>query len=133
LGYFAWESYALPPADQEVLLVSARETLSRFQETGRAVPVPAKGGSPAIQRRANAFVTLRRQAELRGCVGRCAAAEPLASLIPEMTLAAAIDDSRFERVGSEERDIEVEISGSLSDEAPAVSRRSSVSIEMAVT
>ena len=57
-----------------------------------------------------AFVTLHRQDRLRGCVGRCTGSDPLATVVPEMTLAAALEDTRFDPVSPEERDIDVEVS-----------------------
>lgn len=110
LGYFPWSSFLLGEEDQRVLLESARATLRHYQQTGKAVPVAPVGGSSALTRRAGAFVTLRQNGRLRGCVGRCAQPEPLASAIPQLTLAAALEDTRFEPVRPEETGIEVEIS-----------------------
>jgi len=98
LGYFPWSSFLLGEEDQRVLLESARATLRHYQQTGTAAPVPPAGGS------------LRQNGRLRGCVGRCAQPEPLASAIPQLTLAAALEDTRFEPVRPDETGIEVEIS-----------------------
>jgi AmmeMemoRadiSam system protein B/AmmeMemoRadiSam system protein A len=110
LGYFPWPSFLLGEEDQRVLLESARATLRHYQQTGKAVPVAPVGGSPALTRRAGAFVTLRRNGRLRGCVGRCVQPEPLLSAIPQLTLAAALEDTRFEPVRPDETGIDVEIS-----------------------
>lgn len=110
LGYFPWSSFLLDEADQRVLLESARRTLDHYQQTGRPEPVPPAGGSPALMRRLGAFVTIHQNGRLRGCVGRCTRPEPLATEIPQLTLAAALEDTRFPPVRPEETGLEVEIS-----------------------
>lgn len=110
LGYFPWDALQLTDEDARILLGSARQTLRRYQETGREEPIRADGNSPALDRRTGAFVTLRKMGELRGCVGRSSSDVSLSELIPEMTLAAALDDRRFEPVATDEPDIEIEVS-----------------------
>jgi len=110
LGYFPYSSMLLDEAAQTALLESARRTLDRYRETGRREPVPPANASPAIQRRAAAFVSLHKGGALRGCVGVTVPSEPLARVVPEMTLAAALDDPRFPPVGRSETNIDIEIS-----------------------
>ncbi len=110
LGYFPWDSFLLGPEDQRLLLDCVRDTLRHYQETGTARPIPPARITPALQRRAGAFVTLEQRGQLRGCVGRTSEDEPLTTVVPEMTLAAALQDTRFSPLRPEERDIEVEIS-----------------------
>lgn len=58
-----------------------------------------------------AFVTLKKQGELRGCIGRLIADRPLAEVVAEMAVAAAFQDPRFPPVKADERkDLEIEIS-----------------------
>ena len=64
----------------------------------------------ALDRRGAAFVTLRQDGQLRGCIGRCSNTESLRRVIPKMTLSAALDDRRFSPVGRSETGIEIEIS-----------------------
>ncbi|MEK7406623.1 MAG: AmmeMemoRadiSam system protein B [Acidobacteriota bacterium] len=110
LGYFPHTAFHLDQDDQKRLLEGARRTLRHYQQTGERKPIPAESGSGALQRRAGAFVTLHKEGRLRGCVGHRAAAEPLSSSVPELTLAAALDDSRFESMSPEETGIDIEIS-----------------------
>jgi len=56
------------------------------------------------------FVTLHKNGELRGCLGRSAALESIESVVPEMTMAAALEDSRFDPVSPSETGLEVEVS-----------------------
>jgi AmmeMemoRadiSam system protein B/AmmeMemoRadiSam system protein A len=110
LGYFPHGALALGPEDGRLLLSSARRTLERYLETGERRPIPPESDSPALDRRAAAFVTLRSRGELRGCVGRKASTEPLSTLVPSLTLSAALEDTRFTPVGTGETDLELEIS-----------------------
>jgi hypothetical protein len=110
LGYFPYSAFLLGPEDQAALLESARRTLAHYQRTGERRPILPEGGTPALQRRAAAFVTLHKDGQLRGCVGRRAALEPLARTVPEMTLAAALDDTRFPPVTPDETGLDIEIS-----------------------
>ncbi len=58
-----------------------------------------------------AFVTLHKGGQLRGCIGRFVADEPLFQVVSKMAVAAATQDHRFPPVRlSELQDIEVEIS-----------------------
>jgi AmmeMemoRadiSam system protein B/AmmeMemoRadiSam system protein A len=110
LGYFPYGAFTLGLEDQRLLLDSARRTLAHYLETGERRPMPPEGGSPAIEQRAAAFVTLRSGGNLRGCVGRKVSGEPLSALIPSLALAAALDDTRFSPVEPGETDLDIEIS-----------------------
>jgi len=110
LGYFPWSSFALGPEDQRLLLDAAKKTLAHYQETGNAEPVAPVGHSKALFRKAGAFVTLEQNGRLRGCVGRISETEPLAKVVPEMTLAAALEDTRFAPLRPDEEGIELEVS-----------------------
>lgn len=110
LGYFPYRALDLGPEDQRLLIASARATLAHFLDTGERRPIPPQGGSPALERRAAAFVTLMSQGNLRGCVGRKASTEPLSTLVPSLTLTAALEDTRFAPVRQGEADLELEVS-----------------------
>jgi AmmeMemoRadiSam system protein B/AmmeMemoRadiSam system protein A len=110
LGYFPARSFHLAPEEQALLVGSARRTLRHYVETGERKPIPPERITPGLERRAGAFVTLSSQGELRGCVGRRASEEPLWRLAPALTLAAALEDSRFRPVKRGEGGLEVEIS-----------------------
>lgn len=58
-----------------------------------------------------AFVTLKKEGKLRGCIGRFNPNQALFQTVKEMAIAAAIHDSRFTPVTPEELDqVEIEIS-----------------------
>lgn len=61
--------------------------------------------------RRGAFVTLERHHELRGCIGHLAADRPVAEVVADMAVAAALEDPRFPPVsGAELADVQLEVS-----------------------
>ncbi len=110
LGYFPHTAFELGIEEQVLLLDAARGTLKAFQESAKRRP-PAPGGqTSALDRRCGVFVTLRKNGQLRGCLGRTSHLAALRESVPELTLAAALEDRRFDPVSPSEPGIEVEIS-----------------------
>ncbi len=92
-----------------VLLEIARTALRNAVEGRRAPLVPPALGR--LSQPAGAFVTLRRDGGLRGCVGLIEAAEPLASVVAHAGVSAALQDPRFPPVAvGEIGSLEIEIS-----------------------
>jgi AmmeMemoRadiSam system protein B/AmmeMemoRadiSam system protein A len=111
LGFFPYPTFELDDQAQEVLLNLARRTLAEYRRTGRnAVPKFHPTGMTALARRAALFVTLHQYGKLRGCLGRITTDESLEQSVPELTMAAALEDSRFDPVSPSEEGITVEIS-----------------------
>lgn len=96
-------------AEKKELLGMARETITVFL---KAMVVPLYTVTdPSLQRLSGAFVTLKEQGQLRGCVGRMAAEGPLYLTVQRVGLEAAVADSRFPPLTSAELDeVEIEIS-----------------------
>lgn len=68
--------------------------------------------SPRLERSGACFVTLRRDGELRGCIGSVVAEEPLARNVVRNAEAAALADPRFVPVGAADLpalDIEISV------------------------
>lgn len=64
-----------------------------------------------LAQKRGAFVTLRADGELRGCIGATDARHPLRELIPDIAVSAAFEDPRFEPLGLHEVDsVRVEVS-----------------------
>ncbi len=113
------QSYArpAPPAvatplqteDRRALLSFARESIHRYLTTD-TVPLPRR--FPArLQFRQGAFVTLKKQGALRGCIGHMAEDSPLARTVGAVALEAAFNDTRFTPVKLAELDeLEIEVS-----------------------
>lgn len=111
LAYHPWSNLQLNAEEQAAALELARSTLRRYQETGsRHPPATAKPSLAGLEQCRAAFVTLHKNGELRGCLGRTVADRPLWEILPELTLAAALEDRRFPPLQPEETGIEVEIS-----------------------
>jgi AmmeMemoRadiSam system protein B/AmmeMemoRadiSam system protein A len=110
---------ALPPpapADVELtaeeratLLAFARTSIERWLLTG-TFPL-ARGLTPTLMRRQGAFVTLKKDGNLRGCIGHTAEDRPLGQVVGAMAMQAAFNDRRFRPLGEDELEqIEIEIS-----------------------
>ena len=92
---------ALSPVERAALLGVARAAIRHRVAGGPAPEVPREGALGAPR---GAFVTLRRDGELRGCVGTLAPREPLGEAVARMAAAAATEDPRFAAVREDELD-----------------------------
>jgi MEMO1 family protein len=111
LGFFPYPSFELDAQAQRALLDLARRTLAEYRRTGKkAVPEFPSSGLAALGRPAPMFVTLHQYGKLRGCLGRTTTDGSLEKSVPELTMAAALEDSRFDPVSPSEEGITIEIS-----------------------
>jgi len=85
--------------DRKALLAWARESISAELERRRPSPPEL---SPALSVSLGAFVTLNKNASLRGCIGMIAGRGPLVETIHNMALAAAFEDPRFPSLRADE-------------------------------
>ena len=101
----------LTPQEQTLLLSIARDSV---RAAVNKQPDPQSiVDSPALNRQGGAFVTLKTDGRLRGCIGNFISAEPLYRTVRQMARAAAIEDPRFfgRRIQPHEVDqLEIEIS-----------------------
>jgi len=104
------ETTVLTFAQKKQLMTMARQTLKSYLATGEVPDFPIT--NPTLKTPRAVFVTLRdRQGKLRGCIGRIFPDEALALAVQQMTIEAAVNDSRFVPVRPEEvDDLTVEIS-----------------------
>jgi AmmeMemoRadiSam system protein A len=73
--------------------------------------IDEKNLSPILKTNCGAFVTLKKNGNLRGCIGRFDASEPLYKVVQEMAIASSTQDTRFLPVESNEiPELEIEIS-----------------------
>lgn len=101
--------YVLDRAEQQYLLKLARQSLEACV-SGKPLPKPAST-DPRLTRKSGAFVTLKKNGRLRGCIGYIVALTPLQEAVVRMARAAALEDYRFPPVKPEEvPDIDIEIS-----------------------
>lgn len=99
----------LTPDQQRTCLSLARQALERyFQGDGRTTPDIK---DHALGEKRGAFVTLKLDGELRGCIGYPLPRKPLGETIAEMAVAAATQDYRFDPLGPEDvARLQIEIS-----------------------
>jgi AmmeMemoRadiSam system protein B/AmmeMemoRadiSam system protein A len=96
-------------AEQEELLKLAKLTVESVVKTGRKPDYANK--MPGLERPLGAFVTLHKNGQLRGCIGRFEPDIPIYEVVMEMAVAAATQDYRFSPVSEKELDrIDYEIS-----------------------
>ena len=95
--------------EQKELLAIARRAVERVLHKSPIAPVIPSSGSLAFP--GGAFVTLRLNGELRGCIGYVESPLSVAQVVAEVAVKAARDDPRFPAVTREElRDLVFEVS-----------------------
>jgi AmmeMemoRadiSam system protein B/AmmeMemoRadiSam system protein A len=103
------DSYKLTASDKKTLLMHARKTLKQYFST-QSFPL-LRNMDHKLKIKRGCFVTLKKDGELRGCVGRMTANVPLCTIVGTMTLQAAFNDNRFTPLNEEElSNLEIEIS-----------------------
>lgn len=91
------------------LLKLARDTIAFYLDTGK--PLESNTDDETLKTVMGVFVTLRRNQQLRGCIGNIVGTKPLYFGVRDMAIAAATQDHRFNSVTKDElRDIHIEIS-----------------------
>jgi hypothetical protein len=104
-------SFTLGKGDRKELLGIARKSVEGYLKTKQPPEIDTGRLTNALKSPAGAFVTLKSRGELRGCIGRFDASEPLYRVVEQMAIAAATEDYRFPAVRAEELEgIEFEIS-----------------------
>ncbi|HTO93312.1 MAG TPA: AmmeMemoRadiSam system protein B, partial [Bacteroidota bacterium] len=105
------ESFIITPEDRTALLAIARRTVESYVVHGTVPDIEEGGLSTALRTKCGAFVTLNENHQLRGCIGRFDAAEPLYRVVQLMAAAAATQDYRFSPVEPREiSSLQIEIS-----------------------
>jgi AmmeMemoRadiSam system protein A len=102
-------AYLADPARKECLFL-ARKTLHEFVRGQEAAP-PYAPAREELLAPCGAFVTLKKEDQLRGCIGYIEATKPLWETIVDCTIASASRDPRFPPVTADELPhIQMEIS-----------------------
>jgi hypothetical protein len=111
IGQKPGDGFSLGSPERTRLLAIARATVEACARGEREPEVDPASLPASLKIPSGAFVTLKVRGELRGCIGRFDASEPLFRTVRSMAVAAATQDPRFPPVASGElRDITVEIS-----------------------
>ncbi len=94
---------------RQALLQLARRSIEAAVRREPLPPLP--NGPPVLSEPRGAFVTIKRQQRLRGCIGYTQPIGPLAEVVQKVAVAAALDDPRFRPVDSSElSQLDLEIS-----------------------
>ena len=105
------DGFYLSNRDKQDLLELSRKTLNSFVYKNSGAKAEGKKNSKFLNQKAGAFVTLKIDHTLRGCLGQFDPNQALHKLIPELTISSAARDTRFTPVRSHEvKDINIEIS-----------------------
>ena len=83
----------LSSEDKRVLLEIAHKAIEHQLFGSRSQPIIPK--SPSLLAQKGVFVTLVKEGDLRGCIGRVEPQHPLFQTVSEMAQAAAFNDPRF--------------------------------------
>ncbi len=105
------DGFSLDEKDKKELLRLARLTVNEYVRKRRTPEPDTLNYSDALMTPCGAFVTLMKDDNLRGCIGRFDADAPLYAVVIDMAIAAATQDYRFPAVSPDEiDDLEIEIS-----------------------
>lgn len=100
---------ALTPEHQQTLLDIARNSIESCVLTGEPCFEPRE--EKALNARLGCFVSIKKDGQLRGCIGNFQSRWPLHREVAEMACAAATKDPRFYPMGKDElEDYQIEIS-----------------------
>lgn len=106
------EDLILTADERRALVAIARDAIrARLDRSATSPPAAADAGRSALGMCGAAFVTLRRGAQLRGCIGDLELDRPLSAVVARAAVAAAFEDPRFPPVTSLElSELSIEIS-----------------------
>lgn len=97
--------------DGQALLTLARQSITQGLSTGSALSVDPSLFDAHLQQQRACFVTLKKNGQLRGCIGSLEACQPLVSDVAHNAWAAAFKDPRFPPLTRDELDaIEIHLS-----------------------
>lgn len=105
------QGFRLSDADKKELLRIARGTVDSYVRTRKVPDLKPDTYSESLKLKAGAFVTLKIDGTLRGCIGSFEPRVPLYKVVQEMAIASSTQDSRFQPVTEKElHSIHIEIS-----------------------
>ena len=103
--------FSLTEKEKKELLAIARSTVEQVVTHGKPPDISEQALSPVLRTNCGAFVTLKKHGDLRGCIGRFDASEPLYQVVQDMAIASSTQDTRFTPVEPKEiPDLVIEIS-----------------------
>ncbi len=97
--------------ESQKLIEIARNSIKSLLYEKKVLNIDPETLPPIFRRNLGAFVTLKLNGTLRGCIGRFNPPDPLYEVVSQMAAASAFEDNRFNPLSKEEfKKIEIEIS-----------------------
>lgn len=101
----------MKPKNKEYLLKLARRTIEKFLTDKEIIVLNEDDLDSELKEHKGVFVTLKKNDELRGCIGEMTSQKPIYQSVIDNSLASAFLDPRFPPLEKEELDeITIEIS-----------------------
>jgi len=100
-SHAAEEPFSLTEQDKNELLALARKSVEYAIENEKAYE-PQANASEALNQERGAFVTLKKDGQLRGCIGYTSPIKPLYMTVRDTATLAAVRDPRFQAVSASE-------------------------------
>ncbi len=110
------EDFSLSYEEKSSLFRIARESIKSVLDKRKMLLPDEKEISSNLLKQLGAFVSLKINGKLRGCVGRFTSSEPLYKVIKMSAISSAFEDPRFPSLTEEEyskTDIEITVLGPL--------------------
>jgi hypothetical protein len=103
--------FVITKAEQKALLTIARNAIEARINSNPTPTIDKSSLTETLKQPLGAFVTLKKDGRLRGCIGRFDATKPLYKTINDMAVSASTKDPRFPPVEKKEiDDLHIEIS-----------------------
>jgi len=94
--------FSLSPREKDELLKIARKSVETAVRDHKQYEYSPPVGFEALEQERGAFVTLKENGQLRGCIGYVAPYKPLSITVRDVAMFAALRDSRFRPVSTSE-------------------------------
>ena len=110
------KSFSFSEDEKKQLFGIARNSIKSKLYENKKFVIDEKTIPPDLKKSMGAFVTLKIDGVLRGCIGQFTSSEPLFSVVQASALSSAFDDPRFSPLTKEEykkTDIEITVLGPL--------------------
>ncbi|MCW5979900.1 MAG: AmmeMemoRadiSam system protein B [Bryobacteraceae bacterium] len=110
LAFYPAAAFHVSEPGRRKLLESARAALDRHVAGEKGDPSRSPDPGPELMQKSGVFVSIKKDGELRGCIGALSPGRPLWDLVPDRTLAASSSDPRFKPLSRQDGPVKLEIS-----------------------
>jgi AmmeMemoRadiSam system protein B/AmmeMemoRadiSam system protein A len=115
-GYSEGNEFSFSKEEKNLLFKIAKNSIHSILYNKKRYEPEAKNMPPKLLKQYGAFVTLKINGELRGCIGRFISSEPLYKVVGESAVSSAFEDPRFSPLTKEEyekTDMEITVLGPM--------------------